>query len=88
MTQIICHSKIKIPLPSLKKIVGGKRSEQKYLILLSDQTTIIGNEWEAMKKAVRSGKPIVEMLPTDARVNTQTTGLSKLLESLEIKNDQ
>jgi len=55
------------------------------VILLSDQTVIIGGEWEAMKQAIRMGKPIVEMLPTAARVNDQVTGLSKLLESLEIE---
>lgn len=67
-----------------KLIKESKRQKQKYLILLSDQTVIIDTEWEGMKKARQHGKPIVEMLSTDARVNAQTNGLSKLLESLEL----
>ena len=78
---------IKISHKKLKK--STKKDKQKYLILLSDQTVIIENEWEAMKKAtdhcMRNRKTIVEMMPTHARINAQTTGLSKLLESLEIK---
>lgn len=62
-----------------------KRKQQKYLVLLSNQVVIIGSEWTAMKEATRTGKTIIDMLPTDARVNDQTTVLTKLLESLEIK---
>lgn len=60
-----------------------KREEQKYLILLSDQTVIVNSEFQAMKEARRFGKPIIEMQKTDARVNNQVTNLSILLENLE-----
>jgi len=68
-----------------KLVSHTKRSQQKYLVLMSNQQVIIGSEWSAMKKAVRTGKPICDMLPTDARVNDQVNDLSKLLESLEVK---
>jgi hypothetical protein len=60
-----------------------KRPEQKFIVLMSDQTVFIGLEWEAMKKARKYGKPVVDMLPTSARVNSQSTSLTKILESLE-----
>lgn len=68
-----------------KLVTHTKRSQQKYLVLMSNQRVIIGSEFAAMKKAVRTGKPILDMLPTDARVNDQENDLSKLLESLDIK---
>lgn len=63
----------------------GKRKQQKYLLLLSNDVVIIGSEFEVMRKYRKefSGKPILEMLPTSARLNNQTTVLTKLLESLE-----
>jgi hypothetical protein len=77
--------KIKISQRKLKPL--RKRAQTKYLILLSDQTVIIDSEWVAMKKAIRycreKGKHIQVMLPTYARVNAKTTGLTKLLETLE-----
>lgn len=77
---------IRINFKKLKE--SKKRAKQKYLILISDQTVIIDTEWEAMKKAVRhckcNKKQITEMLPTSSRINAQTTGLSKLLENLEL----
>lgn len=61
-----------------------KRKQQKYLVLLSNQVVIIDNEWAAMKRARQLKKPIVDMLSTSARMNSQETVLTKLLESLEI----
>ncbi len=87
MHSITNMTPIKISHKKLKK--STKKDKQKYLILISDQTVIIENEWQTMKKATRhcrvSKKSILDMLPTHARINAQTTGLSKLLESLEIK---
>lgn len=60
-----------------------KKPQQKYIILLADQTVIIDNEFAAMKEAIKRRKTIVEMLPTDSRLIKQVTGLGKLLESLE-----
>lgn len=65
----------------------GKKDQQKFLILLSDQTVIIDTEAEAMKQARRimkgTKKYITEMIPTDARINKQRTTLTNLLENLE-----
>jgi len=68
-----------------KLIPQSKKEDQKYLILLQDQTVIIDSEWEAMKKWKRHypEKRIVEMLPTNSRLIAHTTSLSKLLENLE-----
>jgi hypothetical protein len=81
---------IKVDFKPLKKT--SKRDKQKYLVLLSDQTVIIDTEWEAMRKAVKhckaNKKHIQEILPTYARINAQTTGLTKLLENLEITKSE
>lgn len=68
-------------------IESPKKRQQKYIVLLADHTVIIDNEFPAMKSAVRTGKRIIEMLPTDSRLIKQITGLSKLLESLEKPNN-
>lgn len=64
----------------------NKRQQQKYLLLLSNQIVIIGGEWEVMKmwRKYYHDKSIHELLPTTARLNSGVTGLTKLLESLEI----
>ncbi len=64
-----------------------KRPQQKYLILLSNQVVIIDTEFQAMKKWRRQffDKKITEFQKTDARANCQVTGLTKLLESLEVE---
>lgn len=70
---------------SKKLIPESKKEDQKFLILLQDQTVIIDTEWEAMKKWKRwfREKRIIEMLPTNSRLIAHTTSLSKLLENLE-----
>lgn len=74
---------------SSKKLKSNlKRAEQKYLILLSDQTVIVNSEFQAMKEARQFGKPIIEMQKTDARVNNQVTNLSILLENLAKETNQ
>lgn len=77
---------IRINFKRLKE--SKNKSNQKYLILISDHTVIIDSEWEAMKKATRhcrlNNKQILDMLPTYARTIAQTTGLTKLLENLEL----
>jgi Na+/phosphate symporter len=60
-----------------------KREQQKYVVLLSNQTVIVGSEWDAMKRAVKTRKVILEMLPTYKRINDQVTSLTKLIESRE-----
>lgn len=65
----------------------SKKQRQKWLVLCSDQTVFINTEFQAMKQARQHGKPIVEMLKTSARILPQTNGLSKLLESLEVKKN-
>jgi hypothetical protein len=55
---------------------------QKYFLLLADQTVIIGSEFQVMKRWRRTfrDKKIVEMLPTNKRVNDGVTSLSKFIE--------
>lgn len=74
------HSNILVD--NKKLITRNKSQEQKYLILLSNQQVIIGSEWLGMKMATRFGKPISDMLPTDARINDQVTTLDKLLDNM------
>lgn len=64
-----------------------KRPQQKYLILLPNDRVIIDTEFQAMKtwRKKYSDKPIVEMLKTDSRANSQVNTLTKLLESLEVE---
>lgn len=71
-----------------KLISKGKKKQQKYLVLLSNDRAIIDTEFKAMKKArwalLRAPHlRIVEMIPTGARVIAQENTLTKILESLE-----
>jgi hypothetical protein len=68
--------------------VVKKRKEEKYLVILSNQTVVIDTEFQAMKRARRHQKPISDMHMTDARIHAQETSLTKLLESLEVKNTE
>lgn len=77
-----------MPFIKQKKLINKahkKREQQKYVVLLSNQTVIVGSEWQAMKRAVRMRKSILDMLPTYKRINDQVTSLTKLIESREPK---
>ena len=65
-----------------RKLKAAK-PQQKYLILLSDQTVIVDEEFEAMKKAIKTQKPIIDMLPCSNKMGAQKTNLTLLLEKLE-----
>ena len=69
----------KIDFKRLRK--PRRRNQDKYLILLSNQVVIIDTEWDGMKRAMRSGKRIEEMilLPNRNR-KLEVTTLNKLLE--------
>lgn len=77
-----------IKISHKKLIASGKKDQQKYLILLSDQTVFIDTEYEGMKRARKHGKTIIEMMPTNARLIAQQTSLTKLLERLEVEKFQ
>lgn len=59
-----------------------RKHGQKYFLLLADQTVIIGSEFQVMKhwRTKFRRKAIVDMLPTNKRVNDGVTSLSKFIE--------
>lgn len=71
-----CHNK------RLKR--KTRNDDQKYFILLPDQTCLIGKEFQVMKswKHMRKHKnlPIVDMFQTSKRINAGVTSLSKFIE--------
>lgn len=67
-----------------RKLLQGTGATQKYFILLSDQTVLIGAEFDIMRawKSHYRGKQIEEMAPT----NTNMQGISEIGGKVVITN--
>jgi len=65
-----------------RKLKAPIRKEQMYFLLLSDQTCIIGREFDIMRQWRKEfrDKAIVDMYATEKRTYTGVTSLSKFIE--------
>jgi len=65
-----------------RRLKSNRKTQPRYFILLSDQTCIVGTEFETMRiwKRRYRDKPIADMFRTTKRVNQGVISLSNLIE--------
>lgn len=62
-----------------RKLKTRKKSEPKFLVLLSNQVCVIDSYWPAIKRAMSENKQILEILPVRKRVKAQVGMLDKII---------